>query len=220
MREIMAETNINLGCAKINIKRDTHYYAPMDVINPQILNPIPEGAKTYKLTPSATLFFKHRCCSNLNFGLQQIKTKQIIKPTKGKIMSYNYMSKDNSQNMSKCVSENIPVRKKRKNMSFWQKASINFVRAFEEAPHDIVNLPANILIMSDEPSESFIYPRLSDKLTAFFQQKNSQQKNSKKNARTQVVLPTAPALPEPERNPEYQAGTTINNYHITICSIL
>lgn len=276
----MAETTINLGCAKINIKRDTHYYAPWDVINPRILNPIPQDAKTYKLTPTTTLFFKYRR-SNLNFGLRHIKTK-----TKGKNMSYNYMSKGDSKNISKSTPKNVNFsdreraavactlhksfyaikketrlallhenRTARKAMSFWQKVRVILV----EADHDISFFFENdrrrewcgfnsysTLTPGDKLTASFLKQNeknktnktkrsnakksnekmicikessFRSKLASFFQPKNSKQ-NALTIAHTQVVLPSAPPAQQPSSNPEYQAGTTINNYNITVCSIL
>lgn len=64
----MTETSINLGCAKINIKRDKYQYAPPDIVNPQIFNPIPANAEVYKISPSTTFFFKKTSCKNINFG--------------------------------------------------------------------------------------------------------------------------------------------------------
>jgi hypothetical protein len=236
----MAETNINLGCAKINIKRDTHYYAPLEVINPRLLNPIPEDAKTYKLTPSTTLFFKHRCCQNLNFGWQQIKIK-----TKEKKNMYN--------------------QKARNNLNFWQKSAV----LLTEANYDIgqffkddvnpryrhyrprVSTPGDKLTsfflkqnkMDKEDRNTFAMnlqnaydevliflrndgskeaKKRADKLRAsrrksrsFFQKKN------KKN-RSQAPAPIVPSAP-PHRQPAYNpdAGTIINNYTFNFsCGIM
>ena len=70
--------------------------------------------------------------------------------------------------------------------------------------------------------------RLAEKLASFFQQKNKKPNNVgleiEERPRSEQIeieeLPNVPALPQPARNPEYQAGTTINNYNFNFtCTI-
>ena len=220
----MTETNINLGCTKINITRDKHHYAPMDVINPRVLNPIPLDAKTYKLTPTTTLFFKKVRCAEFNFGWQKIKIQK-----KGKDM-YEHFSEREHAAVAR-TSYKIKDKKKlellhenrveRKAMNFWQKTAVFFV----EAHYDTSRFFEDHRQYNYWNKWHYSKGTPGDRLTLFFLKQNKKYKKDKKpnNVRTQVVLPSAPVLPEPSYNPEYKAGTTINNININFnftCAIL
>lgn len=104
-----SEVTINLGCAKINIKRSKNSYCvPPDVINPKILNPLQyvhKDTKTYKLSPSVTLFFKKTGCFKYSLG---ISTKKIayVKSKRG----INKMFKDKIKEMSARLNTDCRVK--------------------------------------------------------------------------------------------------------------
>lgn len=83
----MTETNIRLPFTKIKIKRDSYYYYALPYVNKQnFIEPIPAGAKTCKLTPSTTLFFKKPQCLKFNFGWRK---KSVIKIKQKEQKMYN-----------------------------------------------------------------------------------------------------------------------------------
>jgi len=263
----MTETNINLGCVKINIKRDTHHYAPLDVINPRVLNPIPPDAKTYKLSPSTIFFFKHRCLK-FNFGWQKIK-----KPKEKNMYKKNVnFSEREYAAVRRVTSYKIKGEKRlalldenrtaRKAMPLWQKAAVFLVEAhydisrfFEDHkeynywnkwqynqgdPKDKLTSfflkqnkedkktqltsylrTAGIELPEPRPYVQCKDNRLASKLASFFQQNKKSDNLPIPTVVHPLVQPSAPVLPEPARNPEYQAGTIINNYNFNItCGIL
>jgi len=182
----MTETNINLLFAKINIKREKDYYAPMDVINPRLLNSIPRDAKTYKLTPTTTLFFRMPRCSSLNFGWREIKIKSKKPKEKNMYKKNVSFSSRECAAVARTFRKNFYAIKKekrqailhenrgeRKAMSFWQKTAVFLV----EANHDM-----SLFFENDRRHGWSGYScrgTPGDKLTAFFLKKKCKNKENK-----------------------------------------